>query len=325
MNRREWLQKSAMFAVSVGVPATIVLDGCCDRNQSPTEKHDSSKSAAETPSPLSVPPGGMLPAAFVIGKDAEVLDFCGPLEVFADAATKDGKPLFAPYMVASKKGPVTVGGGMKVLPDYTFENAPAPKIIVIPAMDFSGEPQEMYDWIRTASKATDVTMSVCNGAFILAKTGLISGKSATAHHGGFFRFAALHPDIHLKRGARFVEEGNIAMAGGISSGIDLALRIVERYLGKEAVLEVADAMEYQGKGWENPNSNDIYAKMPASTQAHPICPVCLSDGDRSINSSYKGKTYYFCSRDDKEFFNKHTDVFDRFQAEDAALANSSRQ
>jgi YHS domain-containing protein len=159
-------------------------------------------------------------------------------------------------------------------------------------------------------------MSVCNGAFVLAKTGLLSGKSATAHHGGFFRFAATYPDVHLKRGARFVEEGNLASAGGISSGIDLALRVVERYVGRDIAADVADGMEYQGKGWLNPDSNDAYTKLPDFNDEHPICPVCLSDGDRSIKSSHKGKTYYFCATGEKEFFEAHLDVFERFLAED---------
>lgn len=326
MDRRALLKKTTMIALATGIPS---IAGCSKSSQLQSDNRATATASTAAPSsvdlatPLPVPSGGMLPAAFVIGKDAEVLDFCGPLEVFAGATTKDGKQLFAPYMVATKKDPVIVGGGMKVLPDYIFKTAPAPKVIVIPAMDFSGEPQEMFDWIRTASKSTDVTMSVCNGAFVLAKTGLLSGKSATAHHGGFFRFAAMYPDVHLKRGARFVEEDNIASAGGISSGIDLALRVVERYAGKAAVIDLADAMEYQGKGWENPNSNEAYAKLPAFTEEHPLCPVCLSDGDRSIKTSYKGKTYYFCAQGEKEFFEKHTNVFDRFLAEDAALTASS--
>ena len=70
-----------------------------------------------------MPASGQIPPAFVLGKDAEVLDSCGPLEVFAGAVTKDGKPLFSPYMVASTKEPVIVGGGMKVMPDYSFATA----------------------------------------------------------------------------------------------------------------------------------------------------------------------------------------------------------
>jgi len=331
MNRREMLKRTAMAALVTGIPSVAALGGCSKQSKPETASNPAPPGSAQPdaianrPRPLPVPPGGMLPAAFVLGKDAEVLDFCGPLEVFAGATTKDGKQLFAPYMVAAKKDPVTVGGGMKVVPDCTYQTAPAPKVIVIPAMDFSGEPQQMFDWIRTASKSTDVTMSVCNGAFVLAKTGLLSGKSATAHHGGFFRFAAMYPDVHLKRGARFVEEGNIALAGGISSGIDLALRVVERYVGKEATLELADAMEYQGKGWGNPNSNQVYAKMPSFTEDPPLCPVCMSEADRSIKTAYNGKPYYFCSQSEKDFFEKHSDVFDRFLAEDAALSTSANQ
>ena len=162
-------------------------------------------------------------------------------------------------------------------------------------------------------------MSVCNGAFVLAKTGLLSGKHATAHHGGYFRFAGTFPDVRLKRGARFVEDGKFASAGGVASGIDLALWVVERYVGRDIATQVADGMEYQGKGWLNPNSNEVYATMPEFNETHPVCPLCFMDGDRSIKTTYKGKTYYFCAPGEKDFFDKHLDVFDRFLAEDAAI------
>ena len=316
MKRRELLQRSALLGVTAGLPACI-----CFTSSEKSAAHDHRAmldSQGTTPAPLPVPPEGKLPVAFVIGKHAEVLDFCGPLEVFAGAFTKDGKPLFAPYLVAQTREPVTVSGGMTVLPDYTFKTAPAPKLIVIPAMDTSGASAEMYDWIRTASKGTDVTMSVCNGAFILAQTGLLSGKRATSHHGGYLRFAGTFPDVSLQRGARFVEDGRFTSAGGVSSGIDLALRVVERYVGRHMATQVADGIEYQGKGWLNPDSNAAYATMPAFNENHPICPVCLMDGDRSITTTYKGKTYYFCAPSEKEFFDKHLDVFERFLAEDAS-------
>ncbi|HTY43262.1 MAG TPA: DJ-1/PfpI family protein [Thermoanaerobaculia bacterium] len=325
LDRRDLLTRATIAGLASGVSSIGALGGCSRSTQHRSEPAAATGSPAlrDAPKPLPVPAEGGLPAAFVLGKDAEVLDFCGPLEVFAGAYTKDGKALFAPYMVAATKEPVKVGGGMKVLPDYTFETAPAPRVIVIPAMDDSAAPRQMYDWIRTASRSTDVTMSVCNGAFVLARTGLLSGKPATAHHGGYFRFAGMYPDVHLRRGARFVEDGNIAMAGGISSGIDLALRVVERYLGKEAALELADGMEYQGKGWLNPDSNEAFATMPRFNQEHPLCPLCLMDADRSITATYKGKTYYFCSAGEREFFEAHTDVFDRFQAEDSRRGGGS--
>jgi putative intracellular protease/amidase/YHS domain-containing protein len=307
VNRRELIQKSAF----VGFAAKVSSIGSYSKAiATPSPNID-------TPLPLAAPAEGNLPVALVLGNRAEVLDFAGPLEVFAGAVTKDGKPLFAPYMVGRTKDGITVGGGMKVLPDHDFKSAPQPKVIVIPAMDTSGASQQMYDWIRTASKATDVTMSVCNGAFVLAKTGLLDGKSATCHHGGFFTFAAMYPKVHLKRGARFVEDGNIASSGGVSSGVDLALRVVERYVGYELTVQVVDGMEYQGKGWLNPNANQAFAKLPAFTEENPICPVCLMEvSNRSIKSSYKGKNYYFCMTSHKDVFDKHADLFDRFLAED---------
>jgi putative intracellular protease/amidase/YHS domain-containing protein len=270
--------------------------------------------------PLPVPPEGGLPAAFVLGKDAEVLDVCGPLEVFAGATTKNGKELFAPYTVAATSDPVIIGGKMKVVPDHTFKTAPQPKVIVIPAMDSMAASQEMCDWIRTSSSAADVTMSVCNGAFVLAKTGLLDGKPATAHHGAYFGFAAEYPNIHLKRGARFVEAGNLASSGGVSSGIDLALRVVERYVGRELTEQLIDGIEYQGTGWLDAASNTAYARMPELLGEHPLCPVCLMRGNPTIKAEYKKRTYAFCSGDHKETFVAHTDVFDRFLAEDARVS-----
>jgi putative intracellular protease/amidase/YHS domain-containing protein len=265
---------------------------------------------------LRVPPEGNIPVAFVISKNAEVLDFTGPLEVFSAAWTDDWDPMFKPYFVADSMAPVMVTGNMRVLPDYTFENAPQPKIIVIPAMEEGSE--RMIAWIREASKGTDVTMSVCNGAFELARTGLLDGKSAAAHHGGYFRFAGMFPKVRLQRGARYVEEGNVASAGGISSGIDLALRVVERYAGRAHVQGIVDAMEYQGTGWLDARSNQAFAKLPSNDPAHPICPLCGMDADTTIRSTYQGEPYYFCAESEKEFFDAHPEVMMRFVAEDAA-------
>src|SRR5205823_761089 len=87
------------------------------------------------------------------------------------------------YTVSESTSPINASGGMKTVPDYTFENAPAPKVIVIPAQS---EPSEAtLEWIRKSTKTSDVTMSVCTGAFVLAKTGLLSGKAATTFHGAF--------------------------------------------------------------------------------------------------------------------------------------------
>src|SRR5213596_3271839 len=268
-----------------------------------------SANAAEA-NPLKPPANGSIPVAFLISEGAVVIDFCGPWEVFQDVMVpgRQDHP-FRLYTVAETTAPIRASGGMKILPDYTLENAPPPKVIVIPAQS---EPSAaVLEWIRKSTKNTDVTMSICTGAFVLAKTGLLSGKAATTYHGAFVRFATQFPDIQLKRGARFVEDGNLASAGGLSSGIDLALRVVERYYGRDVAQKTTYNIEYQGQGWMNPDSNQIYATTPVSTAEHPLCPVCQMDVDPATapKSLFKGKTYYFCSQEDKKTFDATPDKF----------------
>jgi len=191
---------------------------------------------------------------------------------------------------------------MKIIPNYVLETAPAPKVIVIPAQ--SAPSEAVLEWIRKSAKTADVTMSVCTGAYLLAQTGLLAGKAATTHHGSYIDFARKYPDIRVKRGARFVEDGNLASAGGLSSGIDLALRVVERYYGRELAKQAAYDVEYQGHGWMNPDSNAVYTKLRASMDNHPLCVVCSMaiDPASAPKSVYRGKTYYFCSANHKSIF-----------------------
>jgi transcriptional regulator GlxA family with amidase domain len=178
-----------------------------------------------------------------------VIDFAGPWEVFQDVMfNKDGKHImpFKLYTVSEKTEPVRGSAGLKIVPDYTFENAPPPKIVVIPAQMGS---TALHDWLRKVAPSTDVTMSVCTGAFQLAKAGLLAGKTATTHHDFTERLAKQYPDINVKTGLRFVEGDKISTAGGLTSGIDLALRVVERYYGREVAEKTAYYMEYQSKSW----------------------------------------------------------------------------
>jgi transcriptional regulator GlxA family with amidase domain/YHS domain-containing protein len=231
-----------------------------------------------------------------------VIDFCGPYEVFRVARGMDGNRAFQLYTVADKIAPIKCSGDMIVVPNYTFETAPTPKVIVIPAQ--SGASDAMIRWIREMTKTTDVTMSVCTGAFVLAQTGLLSGKSATTYHYAYADLAMQYPDIQVKRGYRFVEEGRIATAGGLTSGMDLALRVVERYYGRDKALETADNLEYQGKGWMDSSgaANAIYAKAPTGV----VCAICgmSVDAKTALNSAYKGNTYYFCNQGHKDTFDQ---------------------
>src|SRR5438477_12812397 len=310
MNRIELVYRVARFGflLALGVLALSALFATA----APIRTDARSKSievTAETSS-LKPPDKGSIPVAFLISDGAVIIDFCGPWEVFRDVNIPghEDHP-FRLYTVAETTAPFRAGGGMKIVPDYTFANAPVPKVIVIPAQS---EPSAaMLKWIRESTQKTGLTMSVCTGAFVLAKTGLLSGKSATTFHGAFGNFAMQFPDIKLKRGARFVEDGNLASAGGLSSGIDLALRVVERYFGREVAAKTAYNMEYQGQGWMNADSNQVYSAAPVSTAEHPLCPVCGMDVDpkSAPKSVYKGTTYYFCSDDDKKTFDTDPQKF----------------
>ena len=154
-------------------------------------------------------------------------------------------------------------------------------------------------------------MSVCTGAFVLAEAGLLNGHNATTHHGSFVTLAMDYPQITVKRGARFVDEGAIATSAGLSAGIDLALHVVERYYGGDTASLTAYYMEYAGQGWLNAGSNVAYAKPPTSVAGHPICPVCWMDVDRNgaPTSTYRGKAYYFCMPAHKQRFDAAPALF----------------
>ena len=201
---------------------------------------------------LTPPAKGKIAVAFAISEGVTVIDFAGPWEVFQDVhVTERGKDMeeqmpFQLFTVSDKTEPLTGSGGLKLVPDYTFETAPQPKVVVVPAQRGS---EALHAWLRKMSTSTDVVMSVCTGAFQLGKAGLLNGKSATTHHEFLDRFAKTFPDVNVKRGLRFVEEEKISTAGGLSSGIDLALRVVDRYFGREVAQTTATYMEYQSKGW----------------------------------------------------------------------------
>jgi len=301
MNRRELLKRSAALGLAAGIPSLAA--GRLFAGTGAIQAKSATDKTTLISNPLTPPAQGSIPVAFPISKGAVIIDFCGPWEVFSAVEIHGRKDrAFHLYTVAETKEPILASGGMEIVPGYTLQAAPMPKVIVIPAQSGAREP--MLEWIRASTKSTDVTMSVCTGAYVLAKTGLLSGKSATTFHRAYEDFVMEFPDIHLKRGARFVEDGNLATSGGLTSGIDLAFRVVERYFGREVAEETAYNIEYQGRGWTNPDSNLVYTKPPRFSADKSLCPVCGMDSDPSITSVYKGKTYFFCIRNHKEAFDK---------------------
>jgi transcriptional regulator GlxA family with amidase domain len=209
------------------------------------------------------PGSDQIPVAFVMDDGATMIDFSGPWEVFQDAGVAN-VPGFTLFTVAPTRDLLQTTGNMKMVngqhhmtglkftADYTFQDAPQPRVILMGAQKggVAGPDPAKLDWIRKAAERADVVMSVCTGAFILASTGLLDGLSATTHHWFFDQFAQKFPRVNLVRGRRFVDNGKLITAGGLTSGVDAALHVVQRFYGAAAAQQVADYMEYQSAGWK---------------------------------------------------------------------------
>ncbi len=202
---------------------------------------------------LAPPANRSIRVAFVMTDGATMIDFAGPWEVFQDVmlpasanAANETAP-FELYTVGAAKEPIRTSGGMAVVPDYTFADAPVPDVIVVGAQ--RGAP-ELVPWLRKMREKSRIVMSVCTGAFKLADAGLFDGKQATTHHDFFDAFAKRFPNVTLVRDKRFVQADSVVYsAGGLTSGIDLALHVVSLYFGKEVAEKTAAYMEYTGTRW----------------------------------------------------------------------------
>ena len=212
-----------------------------------------SKAASPAPStPLMrfPPPTEAVPVAVVMDEGATIIDFGGPWETFQDVEPAANVPGFKMYTVARSREPIRSQGGLHILPDFTYADAPRPRVVLIPAELGSSQPDKL-GWIREMSKTADIVMSVCSGAFILANTGLLDGLSATTHHLQYEQFAKAYPKIKTLRGRRFVDNGKFVTAGGLTSSIDGALHIVARFYGDDAAEKTARRMEHDGDGWRS--------------------------------------------------------------------------
>lgn len=181
--------------------------------------------------------------------EVEVLDFAGPFEVFSLAKYEgtNHQP-FRVKTIAEKKDLIIARNGLKVMPDYSFEDALDLDILIIPG-GYGAEEIEIHNetvikWIQETSKAVKIIASVCTGAFLLAKAGLLDGKKATTHWMDLERLENDFPLIKVQPAVKFVEEGNIITAGGISAGINMSFHIMTKVLNKEIAIYTAKRMEY---------------------------------------------------------------------------------
>ncbi|MFT3984734.1 MAG: DJ-1/PfpI family protein [Lachnospiraceae bacterium] len=181
--------------------------------------------------------------------EVELLDFAGPFEVFSIASYPSCKQKpFTVNTVAQTKDLINVRNGLKVQPDYDFNNSPNFNILIVPG-GYGAEEIEIHNktllkWIRDQASQCDIIASVCTGAFLLAETGLLDGKRATTHWMDIDRLEKEYSAIMIQRGIKFVDENAIITSGGISAGINMSFYLLNKLVGEEITVATAKRMEY---------------------------------------------------------------------------------
>lgn len=198
--------------------------------------------------------------AILVFDGVEIIDYTGPYEMFGDAG-------FDVYTVARTAQPVTTAMGMTVVPKHTFADAPQPDILVVPGGSVKGAQgsKPTLQWIREVTARARHTMSVCNGAFILGSAGLLDGLAATTTAGNIDRMRAAFPRIRVVDDQRWVDNGKIITAAGLSAGIDGALHVISRVMGPGKAQQVALDEEYDwrpGKGSAYAHATMAYRQIP---------------------------------------------------------------
>jgi transcriptional regulator GlxA family with amidase domain len=187
-----------------------------------------------------------------IFRDIEVLDFCGPYEVLKAVRTDSNRPRestspFDVHLISTSTETVATSGGMRVSPDFSVANHPPLDILIVPGGWGTREEmnnQNTIDWISETSKKVEITASVCTGALLLGKAGLLANKHATTHWKSIDWLGQLFPSTTVEKNRRVVKDGNIFTSAGISAGIDLALILSVHYFGEEIGRATARHMEY---------------------------------------------------------------------------------
>jgi len=196
-----------------------------------------------------------LNVGILIFDEVEVLDFCGPFEVFgvagrlkaAGASNRNAGSACEVFTIAESNRILKTVNNLLVQPHYTFKNHPTLDVLVVPGG--WGTRQEvnnpvLIDWLTQVTSQTKLNTSVCTGSFLLAKVGLLDGRKATTHWQSLDRFAQAFPHVEVQREVRWVDDGDIVSSAGISAGIDMSLHLVERLLGRELAIQTARQMEY---------------------------------------------------------------------------------
>jgi transcriptional regulator GlxA family with amidase domain len=189
-------------------------------------------------------------------EEAEVLDFAGPYEVFTTAARVKARlepnapKLFAVFLIAEKEGAVSARAHFNVMPHCTIQDHPPLDVLIVPGGVHTREleKENVIAWLVRVDAQTRLTASVCTGAFLLAKAGILQGKSCTTHWEDIPDLRNMFPALDVKEDVAWVDNGRIVTSAGISAGIEMALHLVTKLAGKDLALRTARQMQYT---WAN--------------------------------------------------------------------------
>ncbi len=297
----------------------IAISGCQSKNEQKISQNEI--------------PTGNLKVAVLIYDGVGLLDFAGASDVFSN--TKG----FSVYNVAAAPDKIRTNNGSTVLdPDYTLADAPAPDILLVPGAGIESTTsisnnKSVIDWIKKTSANARVTMSVCTGAQLLGKAGILNNRSVTTHSGAVDSLQALFPKAKFVKNVRYVQDGKLLTTAGISAGIDGALHVVDNLKGMKAALFTAAILEYdkwnptegivigkpmkmvgmQMNGMEAAQSMpDTKTEILSAEAKDPVCGMTVAKGSASkYHMTYQGKEYHFCSATCINSFKKNPQVFSK--------------
>jgi putative intracellular protease/amidase len=244
-----FLARAVVYLLAFLVPAVLV--SVVGFKAVESTRYEGTPNAAkdqsgELPAPPRHDPDKPTAVVLLSNQGAEVTDVLAPYEVLSESGA------FNVYAVAPERKAVTLSGGLDVLPQLSLAElgqrlgGEDPDVIVVPEMAYIGSPghRPVAEWLREHAEGSGTVVSVCNGAQVLADAGLLDGRRATANWANMAEWERRYPDTEWERGLRYVEDGNVLTAAGVTSGISATLHVIRGYVGEEATAALAQKSGY---------------------------------------------------------------------------------
>ena len=244
-----FLARAVVYLLAFVVPPVLVgvvgvKVGLADRYEGPPAA--ARVRAGELPAPPRHDPDKPTAVVLLSNQGSEVTDVLAPYEVLSESGA------FNVYAAAPEREAATLSGGLDVMPQLSLAELDRrlggedPEVIVVPAMWDVGSPEHrpVAEWLRKHAEGTGTVMSVCDGAEVLADAGLLDGRRATSNWANIAKWEQRYPDTEWVRGLRYVEDGNVMTAAGVTSGVSATLRVVRGYVGEEAAADLARKIGY---------------------------------------------------------------------------------